>query len=215
MIRRALLLAMVSATALVLAACSNGGSDQVAVDPAFVAELMVAGPLEEHWLGDEAAPVTVIEYASMTCPHCRSFHVTVFDDFVEEFVDTGEVRFLLREFSLDQRTQAGFILARCAPGENAYYALIDHLFETQDAWAFVEPELFLETLFGQVQQAGFSQESFEACLANQELLDGIVAVFDRGVELGVNSTPTFFVNGRSYPGALSLDQLRGAVLAAR
>ena len=95
---------------------------------------MNGGPLPDMWLGAEDAPVTIIEYASMTCPHCRTFHVTVFEDFVTEFVDSGEVRFVLREYPLDNRAAAGFMLARCAPGDNGYYALIDHLFETQDQW---------------------------------------------------------------------------------
>jgi protein-disulfide isomerase len=195
---------------LLLAAC--GGSEEPE-DPS-TADLMNGGPLEDMWLGAEDAPVTIIEYASMTCPHCRTFHVTVFEDFVAEFVDTGEVRFVLREYPLDNRAAAAFMLARCAPGENGYYALIDHLFETQDQWAFVEVDVFTDTLFAQVEQAGFTRTDFEACLANQQLLDDVIATYDRGAELGVTATPTFFINGQSYPGALTMAQLRTAISEA-
>lgn len=199
-----------------LAACgSDEPAEPVAVDPETMAQLMEPGPIEEFWLGDPDAPVTVIEYASMTCGHCRNFHIGVFDAFVERYVDTGEVRFLLREFPLDDRAIAASMLARCAPGDNAYYGVIDLLFETQENWAFVAPEVFTGTLLGQVEQAGFTAESFEACLANQELFEGVLAVADRGSELGVNSTPTFFVNGTAYAGALSLDELGQAIDLAR
>lgn len=200
----------------VLAGCGGDESETASAgDPTFVEALMVPGPLEEIWLGSEDAPVTVIEYASMTCSHCRTFHVTVFDAFLEEFVDTGTVRFLLREFPLDVRAEAAFMLARCATGENAYYGLIEQFFETQDQWAFVAPELFTQTLLGQATQAGFTADGFEACLTNQQLLDDLASVHDRGVELGVTSTPTFFINGTQYPGALGLEQLRSAIAAAQ
>jgi protein-disulfide isomerase len=194
---------------LLAAGCGDG-----AEDGPTAAELMDGGPLPDMWLGADEAPVTIIEYASMTCPHCRTFHVTVFDDFVQEFVDTGQVRFVLREFPLDDRAAAAAMLARCAPGEDGYYALIAHLFETQGQWAPAEADGFTDTLFGQVQQAGFTRESFEACLANQQLYDDILATYNRGAELGVGATPTFFVNGELYSGALTLAQMRTAIAEA-
>lgn len=195
---------------LLLAAGCGDGAD----DAPTAAELMDGGPLEDMWLGAEDAPVTIIEYASMTCPHCRTFHVTVFDAFVEEFVDTGAVRFVLREFPLDERAAAAAILVRCAPGDDGHYALIAHLFETQDQWAFVDADDFPDTLFGQVQQAGFTRESFEACLANQQLFDDVLATYNRGAELGVSATPTFFINSEPHSGALTLAQLRTAIAEA-
>jgi protein-disulfide isomerase len=194
---------------LLVAGCGDGGDDGPTA-----AELMEGGPLADMWLGAENAPVTIIEYASLTCPHCRTFHITVFDAFVEEFVDTGGVRFVLREFPLDDRAAAAAMLARCAPGENGYYALIAHLFDTQGQWAPAESDAFTDTLFGQVQQAGFTRESFEACLANQQLYDDVLATYNRGAELGVSATPTFFINGEPYSGALTLAQLRTAIAEA-
>jgi protein-disulfide isomerase len=203
---------ILSVVLLVVAGCSDGGDPEPSED--FVAQLMATGPLEEHWLGAETAAVTVIEYASMTCPHCRTFHTTVFDDFKTEMIDTGQVRFALREFPLDEWATAAIMLARCAPGGNGYYALVAHLYETQDAWAFVSADVFPDTLFAQVEQSGFTRDDFESCLANQELFEAVRETFDRGVELEVDATPTFFINGKRYPGALTLDQLRSAVLEA-
>lgn len=198
---------------LFLAAC--GGSDETnASGSVDMDALLQPGPLEDMWLGDPDAPVVIVEYASMTCPHCATFHNTVFDAFIEEFVDTGEVRFVLREFPLDERAAAGFLLARCAPGEDGYYAMVSYLFETQNEWATVEQDVFLDTLFAHVQQSGFTRESFESCLANQELYEAVTETFDRGVELGVDATPTFYINGAKYPGALTLEQLREAIAAA-
>lgn len=174
-----------------------------------MSDLLVEGPLGDVWLGDENAPVTVVEYASMTCPHCASFHNNVYDAFIDKYVDTGLVRFTLREFPIDPPevplSAAAFMLTRCAPGETGYFAMIDLLFENQPMWAQVAqpiPPLMQLSL-----QSGFTEESFDACLSNQEVLDAVYWSYDRAVELGVNATPTFFINGDRYAGALSLDQL--------
>ncbi len=97
------------------------------------------------------------------------------------------------------------MLARCAPNDN-YFPLVDLMFDKQDQWAFVDKPL--DALFALVRQAGFTQESFRACLGNQKILDGITWVRSRASDkFGVNSTPTFFINGEKHPGALELDQL--------
>jgi protein-disulfide isomerase len=198
---------------LLLAGCG----DKEAGPPTaqFIEDLKDGGPLEDMWLGDENAPVTVIEYASMTCPHCRAFHMQVFDDFVTEFVDTGKVHFVLREFPLDERAAAAIMLARCAPGDNGYYAMVAHLYETQDQWAFVDADAFPDALYTQVEQAGFTRDDFEACLANQQLFVDVVATYNRGVDLGVSATPTFFINGQKLQGELTLEELRSAIEAAQ
>ena len=169
-----------------------------------LAELMVPGPLGDIWLGDENAPIVVVEYASMTCPHCRTFHETAYDDFIAQYVDTGLVRYTVREFPLDFLAAGAFMLARCAPGQDGYFSMVSLLFEMQPLWAVAEPLPPLQQL---AFQSGFTQESFDACLSNQELLDAIYWVYDRGIELGVAATPTFFINGDRYSGALTLEQL--------
>ncbi len=174
-----------------------------------IAELLVASPLGDVWIGDENAPVTIIEYASMTCPHCRTFHETVFDEFVAKYIDTGMVRFTIREFPIDPPqyplSAAAFMLTRCAPGANGYLGMIGLLFEMQPMWAQVEEPI--PPLLQLALQSGFTEASFGECLSDQSILDSIFWVYDRGVELGVNATPTFFINGDRYPGALTLEQL--------
>lgn len=174
-------------------------------ETASVEELMVAGPLGDKALGDPNAPVTVIEYASMTCSHCAHFHETTFTPFKEKYVDTGKVRFIFREFPFDPVATAAFMLARCAPADS-YFAMVDLLFRQQRNWAFGERPK--DDLFNMVKQAGFTQQSFDACLTNQQILDGVNWVKNRAAEqFNVSATPTFFVNGKKLSGALSLEEL--------
>lgn len=170
-------------------------------------DILVAGPLGEQSLGDPSAPVTVIEYASMTCSHCATFHEETFTPFKEKYVDTGKVHFIFREYPLDALASSAFVLARCLP-EERYFAFVDLLFHQQAVWAFSQNPAIELLRIG--KQAGFTQESFKACLTNQKILDGVNWVKNRGSEeFGVRSTPTFFINGRkpSKNGALSLDDL--------
>lgn len=179
---------------------TGSGGETVSAD-----DLMVAGPLGERSLGDPAAKVTVVEYASMTCSHCAAFHEETFTPFKEKYVDTGKVRFIFREFPLDALATSAFMLARCVP-EDRYFAIVDILFRQQRNWAFVDDPA--TALFNVVKQAGFTQESFRACLTNQKILDGVNSVKDRGSsEFGVGSTPTFFINGKKMSGALSLEDM--------
>ncbi len=169
--------------------------------------LETAGPLGEMAKGDENAPVTIYEYASLTCGHCATFHNQTWPLVKERFVETGKVRLVMREFPLDTLALAGFMLARCEPEK--YWGIVDMLFELQREWAFSErPRDALEQL---MRQAGFSQEKFEACLNDRALYDAIVDVKTRGEELGVNSTPTFFFNGEMRRGALSIDEFEAVV----
>ncbi|MTI42913.1 DsbA family protein [Roseibium hamelinense] len=169
-----------------------------------VEELMKPGPLGDKVLGDDNAPVTIIEYASMTCGHCANFHTGTYPELKKEYVETGKVRFVFREYPLDPVAAAAFMLARCAPDEQ-YFDIIDIMFEQQRSWAFTDNPY--NSLLNLSKQIGFTQESFEKCLTNQGLLDAVNAVRDRAsTEFGVNSTPTFFVNGEKHSGALSFDE---------
>jgi protein-disulfide isomerase len=167
-------------------------------------ELMRPGPLPEQALGATDAPVTIIEYASMTCPHCATFHEKTYPELKKKYIDTGKVRFIFREFPLDPVAAAGFMLARCA-GEGKYFPMIETLFHQQKEWAVQRP---LPPLQAIARQAGFTQQSFEQCLANQKLLDDIEKVRDRASkEFGVASTPTFFINGKVQRGAPTIEEL--------
>jgi protein-disulfide isomerase len=168
-----------------------------------VAELMKP-PIEDMVLGDEHAPVTLIEYASATCPHCAHFSVATFPELKKRYVDTGKVRFIFREFPLDRLAAAGFMLARCA-GKDKYFPLIETLFAQQRDWAVQKP---LEPMLQIAKLAGFTKESFDACLSNQQVLDGIEKMRDQAAkDFAVNSTPTFFLNGKRISGDISLEEL--------
>jgi protein-disulfide isomerase len=170
-----------------------------------VQDLAVPGPLGDVWLGPADAKVTIIEYASLTCSHCATFHKDTYPKLKERYIDTGKVRFTLREFPLDPLATAGFMLARCE-GESKYYPITDLLFDTQRTWAFVDKPL--DALQQMLKQAGFSQEKFESCLRDQKLYEAVNAVRKRGEEkFKVNSTPTFFINGQRHGGSLSIDEL--------
>nr|WP_319386097.1 thioredoxin domain-containing protein [uncultured Roseibium sp.] len=198
-------------TALASAALGVAASIPAFAQSVDVDDLLVPGPLGDKILGDENAPVTVVEYASMTCGHCANFHKNTWKPLKEQYVDTGKVRFIFREFPLDPVSAAAFMLARCAPAEN-YFEIVDTMFENQRAWAFTDNPY--NSLLDFSKQIGFTQESFEECLTNQGLLDAVNAVRDRAAnEFGVNSTPTFFINGARHPGAMSIDQM-GALIDA-
>lgn len=215
-------LAAVSASSL-LAACSDSGGDaqaQTSATPATpaapaaaaprpagtvdMARLLEEGSLPEKVLGDADAPVTIVEYASMTCGHCANFHRNTLPAIKENYIDTGKARLVLREFPFDPRAEAGFMLARCA--DDKYFAMIDVLFQQHQSWVSVENAR--DALLQIARLAGFSQESFEACLTDQKLLDDVRAVRNRGAkDFGVDSTPTFFINGNTYKGALTVAEM--------
>jgi protein-disulfide isomerase len=171
------------------------------------AELMKPDALPDMVLGDEKAPVTIIEYASMTCPHCAHFQETTFPELKKRYIDAGKVRYIFREFPLDPLAGAAFMLARCA-GESdkgKYYAMIDTLFRQQRTWAVEKP---IPPLLAIAKQAGFTQQTFDACLANQKVLDGIESVRQRAMkQFKVQSTPTFFINGSPYAGDISMEEI--------
>jgi len=168
------------------------------------AVLAKAGPDGDVVLGSDKARVTIIEYASMTCPHCAHFSETTFPELQKRYIDTGKVRFIFREFPLDALAAAGFMLARCA-GNDKFMPIIETLFAKQREWMVEKP---IEPLRNIAKQFGFTHETFDACLANQKVLDGIQEVRDRAAEkLGVNSTPTFFVNGKKLTGDQSIEAL--------
>ena len=174
-----------------------------------VAKLMVPGKLTDIFIGNADAKVTIVEYASMTCPHCRRFHEETLPKIKEKYLDTGKVRLVLREFPFDPRAAAAFMLSRCA-GDDKYYAMVGTLFAQQDAWAHVEDA---KTALLQLSKlAGFTQDSFDKCLTNQQLLNDVNEARERASkDFGVESTPTFFINGKKYPGALTVEQMSGVI----
>ena len=166
-----------------------------------VDELMAKEALPDIVQGKADAPVTMVEYASMTCTHCAHFHATVYPALVKDYIDTGKVKFILREFPLDPLATAGFMLARCE-GPDKRNAVVDLLFDQQQSWAFVDKPL--EGLANILKQTGMTKDKFEACLKDQKLYDAIDQVRDRGsAKFGVTATPTFYVNGEKVTGEVN------------
>ena len=174
--------------------------------------LMEPGPLGDVWLGPKDAKVTIIEYASMTCSHCAAFHRTTYPLLKERYIDTGKVRFTLREFPLDPLATAAFMLARC-DGDAKYYPITDLLFDQQQAWAYVQkPQSPVDALEQMLRQAGYSKDKFESCLKDQKLYSAINAVKQKGMEtFKVDSTPTFFINGERYTGEMSIEGMEKVI----
>ena len=166
-------------------------------------ELMRPGSLPEQVLGKADAPVTIIEYASMTCGHCAQFHKTTYPELKKRYIDTGKVRFIFREFPLDPLASGAFMLARCA-GDGKFFPMVETLFEQQDKWAIRQP---LPPLLAIAKQAGFTEQSFNACLQDEKLMKQVESVRDRASkEFGVTSTPTFFINGKMEKGAVGIQR---------
>ncbi len=182
-----------------------------------MAAVLKPGELPEMALGKEDAPVKIVEYMSMTCPHCAHFHTTTFDEIKKKYVDTGKVRFVIREFPFDPRAAAAFMLARCNPSKpedlstaEQYFPMVAMLFKQQQTWAAADDGR--AALLQMSKLAGFSEDSFTKCLTNQKLLDEVNATRERGSkEFGVNATPTFLINGKRYSGDMSVDTLSALI----
>lgn len=174
-----------------------------------MAKVLQPGPLKDIFIGNADAKVTIVEYASMTCPHCASFHENTLPAITKKYLNTGKARLVLREFPFDPRAAAAFMLARCA-GDDKYYAMVSALFQQQDNWAAAEDAK--AALLQLSRLAGFSQESFEKCLSDQDLLNKVNAVREQAAkDFGVESTPTFLINGKKYAGAMTVDQMSALI----
>lgn len=182
-----------------------------------VEELMKATDLPDLSVGPADAKITIVEYASMTCGHCASFATKVFPEIKTKYIDSGKVRFILREFPLDNLAAAASMLARCAGGDKTL-PMVETLYAKQADWAFTQGNP-VPKLFDIAKQAGFTQESFDKCLTDQKLLDQITAQRTRaGDTFGVSSTPTFFINGKRLtetPTVAAFDKVIEPLLAAK
>ncbi len=190
---------------LVAAAWAVAAPAQAA--PISIMKLMAPTALPDMTLGQPTAPVTVVEYASMTCPHCARFDSTVFDTLKTKYIDTGKVYYVFREYPLDELAFAASMAARCAP-KDKFFPMVNALFRNQDAWAFVKnPE---PALVAQLKPFGFDQTSFAACLKKTDIADGINEIAQRASkEFGVDGTPTFFINGEKHVGEMDVAGMEG------
>jgi protein-disulfide isomerase len=172
-----------------------------------IGDLYKPGPLGDHSLGKDDAPVTIVEYASFTCGHCANFHAKTFPALKEKYIDTGKVRLIFRPFPTGpaELSIAAGMLAHCA-GKERYFAMTSALFDTQREWMGSNDPV--PVLMRLARQAGISDEKFKECLSDKTLAAEIQRTGLRGYEtFGVEGTPTFFINGTQViDGDASIDQ---------
>lgn len=196
--------AAVLAAAMMVLAVPGGMAQTPAKPDVDLAELMKAGELPDNVTGNAEAPVTIIEYSSMTCPHCAAFHKEVLPALKSKYIDTGKAKYIVREFPLDNLAAAAAMLARCVEPAK-YLDFVDMLYTRQEDWAFKDQPLPELQKFA--RQVGFTEERFNQCLKDEKSLKHIEWVRERGnKEFGVRSTPSFFVNGRRIKGAVTLQK---------
>jgi protein-disulfide isomerase len=201
---------LLAAASAVTASATFALADKLPAGKVSVEELMVPNALPDVVEGKADAPITIVEYASMTCSHCAAFHNDVYPTLKKNYIDTGKVKFILREFPLDPLATAAFMLARASGDKRD--AVVDLLFRQQKNWAFVDKPL--DGLSNVLKQTGLSEESFKATLKDQLLYENVNKVRDRAAEkFAISATPTFFINGDKYSGeitAADLDKILSA-----
>jgi protein-disulfide isomerase len=164
---------------------------------------------DRQTLGDPDAPVTIIEYASLTCPHCASYHNETFPALKERYIDTGQVHYVYRDFPLDQRALDAAVVAHCAEPEH-YFGFLDVLFERQDSWARAADHV--PALVTLAKLGGLPEERVRACLADEELQNAILQQRLEGeTQHGVRSTPSFVIGGQTYAGNRSIEEFAGLI----
>ena len=183
------------------------GRREVLADPSL-ADVLKVGPLPEMSIGRADAPVTVIKYGSLTCPHCRKFHASVFPEVKREYIDTGKVRFIFREFPIGRSSGNATIALRCVP-QSKYVALYGKFLDQQAAW--VSQDVRIEKIHAVASQAGLSRAEFDACLKNQDLIAGLKWVKDRGRTLGIIGTPNFYIQNKLVKKVLDYQDLKALI----
>ncbi len=176
------------------------------------AELLKEGQLKDISVGETMAPVTIVEYASLTCGHCANFHTQVLPKLKEKYISKGKVRIIMREFPLNARAYAASMITRCA-ADSTTLPLVDGLFETQKDWAFKRTNKeFKQALFDFTKQTGLSEADFNKCLGNNKLLNDLTTQFTKASEVfGVNATPAFFINGKRLRGGPTVENFEKAI----
>jgi protein-disulfide isomerase len=180
--------------------------------PGSAAPLPTDQALAERSLGRDEAPVLLIEYSSMTCPHCAEFHAGVLAEIKSAAIDTGKVRYVYRDFPLEQRAMAAAMVARCVDPAR-YFGFVDILFRDQQTWA--KSKDVLGELQVRAALAGLSTADFNACLNNRALMDGIQKRAMEGEQqYGIQSTPSFIINGKKFEGPRTAQGFLAAIDAA-
>jgi protein-disulfide isomerase len=173
------------------------------------AQTVLALTKDDRILGNPDAPITIVEYASLTCPHCAHFTDDVLPELKKKWIDTGKAKLVLRDYPLDEPALRAAMIARCAPPDR-FYAYTDMFFGAQDKW--VTARDYRDALARLVKLGGMSREEFDNCLKNTALENKIVeGRLIASKELDVNSTPTFFINGTKFTGAPTVEEFDKAL----
>lgn len=206
--------------AALLTACNSGSGDANASESNATAnvassERTAFENADDHAIGSPDAPVTLVEYASVSCGACANWHQTVYPDFKEKYIDTGKVRYVFREFIAGEPTMAdaGFMIALCAPEEN-YFKNIKLQFDRQaQMFEFAKNGQLRSAYINLAKASGLSEEEFVSCLANQDLRDQYMSRMQIGIDDGVSGTPAFFINGEKQArGVFTLESLEQTIL---
>jgi protein-disulfide isomerase len=187
---------------------SSIGRREVIENPTL-AEVLQPGGLPEMSLGRKDAPVTIVQYASMTCPYCRRFHAETFPALKREYIDTGKVRYILRaEFPIGKQSGLATIALRCAPPDK-YFVLYEKLMAQQPSW--VSQEVRPDPIFQVAQQVGITRAQFDSCRENRGMIAAINGIKERGRTLGIIGTPNFFIDGKLVKQVVGIAEIRAMV----
>jgi protein-disulfide isomerase len=190
------------------------GAALVAALPRFALAQGGAAEVKEMTMGDPNAPVTLVEYAMFTCPHCAAFNRDVFPRIKENFIDTGKVKLVFREVYFNKPSLWAAMLARCAP-EERYFGIVDVLFSKQADWAAeTDPQAMTQKLYSIGRQAGMTDAEMDACMQDRAMAEALVAEYQKNAAAdGVDATPTFLIDGKKV-GNMGYDEFEAALNAA-
>ncbi len=204
---------------LLLLSAAASAAGLVGLSPAFGAEgdvydvallMQPDGIADRAILGSHDAPVTVIEYAAPTCPHCAAFHTRTYPALKKDFIETGKVRFILRPFLLNVLDAVVFMLASAKEDDAAYLNVINVFFDKQAEWARSEKPR--DAILAVAMELGFTEESFNKALTNQDLFEGMKKLREQAVnDFDLTGTPTFYINGKMLSGDKSIEQMAAEI----
>ncbi len=162
----------------------------------------------DFYIGEDNAPITIIEYASMSCSHCADFHNDTLEDLKKEYIDTGKVKFIFRDFPFNYPALAGSMILRCVP-EDVRYEYMNGLYKLQNSWVNRDQSKTRSELYKIMQSGGMQQDDFDTCLSNIDLENQLLeSVMEAQKEYKIDSTPSFIVNGVLYSGNKNIKEFR-------
>lgn len=210
-LKRRDLIAIATLTPLALAVAPARAQDEKTFDPAKL--MKSAGEdagLPDRFEGQKDAKVTVIEYSSPTCPHCADFALKVYPELKTKYIETGDVLFILRPFVRNVLDAVVYMLAETAPDTDGYIKIVNTFLDTQTDWAVSDKPK--DAMLKVAEQLGFTKESFDKALTNQDLFNALEKVRDQAInDFDLTGTPTFYVNGKQLVGFQNLDEMSAAI----